>query len=219
MSFEKLTLFLILSVITAILAALAVVPNENGIQDIVAQKSNENETNQTSTSTDKEPAIGETFVWQGTVSSMPDPLQGHESHQATVLLPPREDKAVYAGLLTFVASKPVEAVTLHYYDTEGRDIPQEVLDEYGLVMNAPAPWSEGDSVATAMMALPYEDDTPTFSNNVPFVGNVLGLHTTDGEPFMATYTVKATVFEPESKNNLDSLNTAIGVSENTNSTD
>ena len=219
MSFEKLTLFLILFVTPALLAALAVVPNENGIQDIVAQTSNENETNQTSTSTDKEPAIGETFVWQGTVSSMPDPLQGHESHQVTVLLPPREDKAVYAGLLTFVASKPVEAVTLHYYDTEGRDIPQEVLDEYGLVMNAPAPWSEGDSVATAMMALPYEDDTPTFSNNVPFVGNVLGLHTTDGEPFMATYTVKATVFEPESKNNLDSLNTAIGASENTNSTD
>ena len=219
MSFEKLTLFLILFVTPALLAALAVVPNENGIQDIVAQTSNENETNQTSTSTDKEPAIGETFVWQGTVSSMPDPLQGHESHQVTVLLPPREDKAVYAGLLTFVASKPVEAVTLHYYDTEGRDIPQEVLDEYGLVMNAPAPWSEGDSVATAMMALPYEDDTPTFSNNVPFVGNVLGLHTTDGEPFMATYTVKATVFEPESKNNIDSLNTAIGASENTNSTD
>lgn len=219
MSFEKLTLFLILFVTPALLAALAVVPNENGIQDIVAQTSNENETNQTSTSTDKEPAIGETFVWQGTVSSMPDPLQGHESHQVTVLLPPREDKAVYAGLLTFVASKPVEAVTLHYYDTEGRDIPQEVLDEYGLVMNAPAPWSEGDSVATAMMALSYEDDTPTFSNNVPFVGNVLGLHTTDGEPFMATYTVKATVFEPESKNNLDSLNTAIGASENTNSTD
>lgn len=219
MSFEKLTLFLILFVTPALLAALAVVPNENGIQDIVAQTSNENEINQTSTSTDKEPAIGETFVWQGTVSSMPDPLQGHESHQVTVLLPPREDKAVYAGLLTFVASKPVEAVTLHYYDTEGRDIPQEVLDEYGLVMNAPAPWSEGDSVATAMMALPYEDDTPTFSNNVPFVGNVLGLHTTDGEPFMATYTVKATVFERESKNNLDSLNTAIGASENTNSTD
>ena len=219
MSFEKLTLFLILFVTPALLAALAVVPNENGIQDIVAQTSNENERNQTSTSTDKEPAIGETFVWQGTVSSMPDPLQGHESHQVTVLLPPREDKAVYAGLLTFVASKPVEVVTLHYYDTEGRDIPQVVLDEYGLVMNAPAPWSEGDSVATAMMALPYEDDTPTFSNNVPFVGNVLGLHTTDGEPFMATYTVKATVFEPESKNNLDSLNTAIGASENTNSTD
>lgn len=219
MSFGKLTLFSILFITTALLAVLDVVQNEQGIQDIVAQTSNENETNQTSTSTDKEPAIGETFVWQGTVSSMPDPLQGHESHQVTVLLPPREDKAVYAGLLTFVASKPVEAVTLHYYDTEGRDIPQEVLDEYGFVMNAPAPWSKGDSVATAMMALPYEDNTPTFSNNVPFVGNVLGLHTTDGEPFMVTYTVKATVFEPESKNNLDSLNTTIGALENTNSTD
>jgi hypothetical protein len=219
MNIERITLFSILSFLTTFLAVISFVTNGNFIQDISAQTSNENETNQTSTSTEQqEPAIGETFVWQGTVSSMPDPLQGHESHQVTVLLPPREDKAVYAGLLTFIASKPVEAVTLHYYDTEGMDIPQKVLDEYGWVMNAPAPWSEGDSVATAMMALPYEENTPTFSNNVPFVGNALGLHTTDGEPFMATYTVKATVLEPEIKNNLDSLNTAIGTSENTNST-
>jgi len=221
---EKITLFSILSILTIYLV-ISFVSSGNIIQNILAQSSNEGENKQTSTTTSattteekQEPAIGETFVWQGTVSSMPDPLKGHESHQATVLLPPREDKAVYSGLLTFIASKPVEAVTLHYYDTEGMDIPQEVLDQYGWIMNAPAPWSEGDSVATAMMALPYEENTPTFSNNVPFVGNALGLHTTDGEPFMATYTVKATVLEPEIKNNLDSLKKVVGASEKTNST-
>ncbi|MGB9167796.1 MAG: hypothetical protein WCB31_02600 [Nitrososphaeraceae archaeon] len=205
--------------------AISFVSSGNIIQNILAQSSNEGENKQTSTTTSattteekQEPAIGETFVWQGTVSSMPDPLKGHESHQVTVLLPPREDKAVYSGLLTFIASKPVEAVTLHYYDTEGMDIPQEVLDEYGWVMNAPAPWSQGNSVATAMMALPYEENTPTFSNNVSFIGNALGLHTTDGEPFMVTYTVKATVLEPEIKNNLDSLKKVVGASENTNVT-
>jgi hypothetical protein len=224
MNIERITLFSILSFLTTFLAVISFVTNGNFIQDISAQTSNEGENNQTSTTTSattteekQEPAIGKTFVWQGTVSSMPDPLQGHESHQVTVLLPPREDKAVYSGLLTFIASKPVEAVTLHYYDTEGMDIPQEVLDEYGWVMNAPAPWSEGDSVATAMMALPYEENTPTFSNNVPFVGNALGLHTIDGEPFMATYTVKATVLEPEIKNNLESLNSVVaGAPENAN---
>jgi len=221
---EKITLFSILSILTIYLA-ISFVSSGNIIQNISAQSSNEGENNQTSTTTSatiteekQEPAIGETFVWQGTVSSMPDPLKGHESHQVTVLLPPREDKAVYSGLLTFIASKPVEAVTLHYYDTEGMDIPQKVLDEYGWVMNAPTPWSEGDSVATAMMALPYEENTPTFSNNVSFIGNALGLHTTDGEPFMATYTVKATVLEPEIKNNLDSLKKVVGASENTNVT-
>lgn len=217
MNIGKITLFSIFSIFTTFLA-LSYVSNENIIQDISAQSSNsneveKNETGTTATTTTEEkqdPAIGETFVWQGTVSSIPDPLKGHESHQVTVLLPPREDKAVYSGLLTFIASKPVEAVTLHYYDTEGMVIPQEVLDKYGWVMNSPAPWSEGDSVATAMMALPYEDNTPTFSNNVPFVGNAVGLHTTDGEPFMATYTVKATVLEPEIKNNLESLNSVVG---------
>lgn len=221
---EKITLFSILSILTIYLA-ISFVSSGNIIQNILAQSSNEGENKQTSTTTSattteekQEPAIGETFVWQGTVSSMPDPLKGHESHQVTVLLPPREDKAVYSGLLTFIASKPVEAVTLHYYDTEGMDIPQEVLDEYGWVMNAPAPWSQGNSVATAMMALPYEENTPTFSNNVSFIGNALGLHTTDGEPFMVTYTVKATVLEPEIKNNLDSLKKVVGASENTNVT-
>jgi hypothetical protein len=222
MNVEKITLFSIIPILTIFLA-ISFVVSGNIIQDISAQSSSEGEKNQTSTAgaaaeEEQEPAIGETFVWQGTVSSMPDPLKGHESHQVTVLLPPREDKAVYSGLLTFIASKPVEAVTLHYYDTEGMDIPQEVLDQYGWVMNAPAPWSEGDSVATAMMALPYEENTPTFSNNVPFVGNALGLHTTNGEPFMATYTVKATVIEPEIKNNLDSLNKVVGALEKTNST-
>lgn len=91
--------------------------------NILAQNSNENETNQTSNTTteQEEPAIGETFVWQGTVYSMQDALTGHESHQITILLSPREDKAVYSGLLTFIASKPVEAVTLHYYYTEGME--------------------------------------------------------------------------------------------------
>jgi hypothetical protein len=35
---------------------------------------------------------------------------------------------------------------------------------------------------------------------------------------MATYTVKATVLEPEIKNNLDSLKKVVGASEKTNST-
>jgi hypothetical protein len=34
--------------------------------------------------------------------------EGHESHQAAVILPPRNDSAVYSGTVTFTASKPVQ---------------------------------------------------------------------------------------------------------------
>jgi hypothetical protein len=44
------------------------------------------------------PAIGDKVVQQGTVSSDVDPLKGHEGHQAAVILPPRNDSALYAVL-------------------------------------------------------------------------------------------------------------------------
>lgn len=147
-----------------------------------------------------QPEIGQTIVWQGTVSSFKDPLKGHESHQVAVILPPREDQAVYSGDISFIASKPVEVVTLHDYTLGNMTIP----DKFGVVMKAPTPWREGGEVATAMMALDYPKNTPTFSANVPFVGNALGLHTTNGDQFVATYTVVAQVLKANTMNNVES---------------
>ena len=146
------------------------------------------------------PEIGQTIAWQGTVSSFKDPLKGHESHQVAVILPPREDQAVYSGVISFIASKPVEVVTLHDYTLGNLTIP----DKFGVVMKAPTPWRQGGEVATAMMALDYPKNTPTFSANVPFVGNALGLHTTNGDQFVATYTVVAQVLKANTMNHVES---------------
>ena len=83
-----------------------------------------------------QPETGQTIAWQGTVSSFKDPLKGHESHQVAVILPPREDQAVYSGVISFIASKPVEVVTLHDYTLGNMSIP----DKFGVVMKAPTPW-------------------------------------------------------------------------------
>ena len=147
-----------------------------------------------------QPEIGQTIAWQGTVSSFKDPLKGHESHQVAVILPPREDQAVYSGVISFIASKPVEVVTLHDYTLGNMTIP----DKFGVVMKAPTPWRQGGEVATAMMALDYPNNTPTFSANVPFAGNALGLHTTNGDQFVATYTVVAQVLKANTMNNVES---------------
>jgi len=147
-----------------------------------------------------QPEIGQTIAWQGTVSSFQDPLKGHESHQVAVILPPREDQAIYSGVISFIASKPVEVVTLHDYTLGNMSIP----DKFGAVMKAPTPWRQGGEVATAMMALDYPKNTPTFSANVPFAGNALGLHTTNGDQFVATYTVVAQVLKAKTMNNVES---------------
>jgi hypothetical protein len=147
-----------------------------------------------------QPEIEQTIAWQGTVSSFKDPFKGHESHQVAVILPPREDQAVYSGVISFIASKPVEVVTLHDYTLGNMTIPEK----FGVVMKAPTPWREGGEVATAMMALDYPKNTPTFSANVPFVGNALGLHTTNGDQFIATYTVVAQVLKANTMNNVES---------------
>jgi hypothetical protein len=147
-----------------------------------------------------QPEIGQTIAWQGTVSSFKDPLKGHQSHQVAVILPPREDQAVYSGVISFIASKPVEVVTLHDYTLGNMSIP----DKFGVVMKAPTPWREGGEVATAMMALDYPKNTPTFSANVPFAGNALGLHTTNGDQFVATYTVVAQILKANTMNNVES---------------
>ena len=146
------------------------------------------------------PEVGQTVAWQGTVSSFKDPLKGHESHQVAVILPPRDDQAIYSGVISFIASKPVEVVTLHDYTLGNTTIP----DKFGVVMKAPTPWRQGGEVATAMMALDYPKNTPTFSANVPFAGNALGLHTTNGDQFVATYTVVAQVLKAKTMNNIES---------------
>ncbi len=147
-----------------------------------------------------QPEVGQTIAWQGTVSSFKDPLKGHESHQVAVILPPRDDQAIYSGVISFIASKPVEVVTLHDYTLGNTTIP----DKFGVVMKAPTPWRQGGEVATAMMALDYPKNTPTFSANVPFAGNALGLHTTNGDQFVATYTVVAQVLKAKTMNNIES---------------
>lgn len=147
-------------------------------------------------------AASEKIVQQGTVSSDVDPLKGHEGHQATVILPPRNDSAVYSGTLTFTASKPVQVAIINMYNLDNATAAQ-IPDKFGQLLNAPAPWNTSATVTPLMMNVEYLD-SPTMSKTVPFVGNLVALHTMNGEPFIANYAVVADVLQPEIVNNLDS---------------
>jgi hypothetical protein len=150
----------------------------------------------------EEPAIGDKIVQQGTVTSDVDPLKGHEGHQAAVILPPRNDSALYAGTLTFTASKPVQVAVINKYDIDNASSPQSA-ERFGNLMTAQAPWNTSATVTPLMMNMDYLG-SPTMSKMIPIVGNLVALHTMDGEPFIANYAVVADVLQPKIVNNLAS---------------
>jgi hypothetical protein len=149
---------------------------------------------QTPTAAVQEPPVNQNFVRQATVASGQDPLPGHESHELAFVLPPRSDGAVYSGVLTYTASKPVEVVVLHNYDPQNTTA---VPEEYGTELTSPLPGG-GGNIAITLFQPPYEAGINSAS--VPFTGNGLALHTLEDDPFTATYTVNAFATQSESAN-------------------
>ena len=193
----KINPYVLVFVFTLVTAGLIIITNNQFLlqrpQQAIAQGQQE------------QPAIGKKIVQQGTVSSDVDPLKGHEGHQAAVILPPRNDSAVYSGTLTFTASKPVQVAVINMYNLDNVTAPQ-IPDKFGQLLNAPAPWNTSATVTPLMMNVEYLD-SPTMSKTVPFVGNLVALHTMNGEPFIANYAVVADVLAPEIINSLDSAMT------------
>jgi hypothetical protein len=148
----------------------------------------------TQTAAVQEPPVNQNFVRQATVASGQDPLPEREGQQLAFILPPRSDGAVYSGVLTYTASKPVEVVVLHNYDPQNTT---SVPEEYGTELTSPLPGG-GGNIALTQFQPPYTEGFNSAS--VPFTGNGLALHTTEEGPFTATYTVNAFATQPESAN-------------------
>jgi hypothetical protein len=79
----------------------------------------------------------------------------------------------------------------------------QIPEKFGQLLTAQAPWNASAIVTPLMMNIEYLD-SPTMSKSVPFVGNLVALHTMDGEPFIANYALAADVLQPQIINNLDS---------------
>jgi hypothetical protein len=149
---------------------------------------------QTQSAATQEPPVNQNFVRQGTVASEQDPLPGHEGHEIAFVLPPRNDGAVYSGVLTYTASKPVEVVVLHKYDPKNST---DVPEAYGTELTSTLP-GDGGNVAITLFRPSYEAGINSAS--VPFTGNALALHMLEDDPFTATYTVNAFATQPQDAN-------------------
>ncbi len=116
------------------------------------------------------------FAIQTTGSSMQDPLPGHESHQIVIALPPRDDGMIYAGTVTYSASKPVEVVVLHPFNASATN------EEHGEPLNAPF----GDGKVGISLMPQFTGEFNAGSLN--FAGSALAFHTKSGDAFSVVYT-------------------------------
>ena len=157
--------------------AVAQIQNSQGTNELVTQEKG---------------GTNQKIVQQGVVTSSPDPLPGHEAHQSVTILRLKGDNTVYAGTVSFIASKPVEVQLIYRNVTSVNDtqsLPQ-IAPQYGTMNIIPLPGGQG-SVISSLIQPQYSEGATSFSASLPFAANGLALHNLDGEEFVATYTVAA----------------------------
>src|SRR5215216_1673843 len=151
----------------------------------------------------------ERIVRQGTITSIQDPLPGHEEQQAAILLPLRQDGSIYSGVLTYTASAPVEVFVANVQTlNETEQSMLNVTEDGGFGTLDTSPLDNQTSLALTIITPPY-GDTPVPSASIPFAGNALWLHTLDGTPFVANYAVSAQVLPAETQNSISNASLAV----------
>jgi hypothetical protein len=133
-------------------------------------------------------STSDTVTLQKTGISDTDPLPGHSGHQLVMALAPRSDGKVWVGTVTWTASKPVEVVVLHGYNSS-------VTADAAHGQPLTAPFGTG---TVAISLIKTASGTPVASGAMPFAGNALAFHTLSGEKFTVTYTVDATAKQASS---------------------
>jgi hypothetical protein len=117
-----------------------------------------------SETTFKEPPLGKSIVWQGTISSVPDPLAPDKKDKAAFILPPRKDHGVYSGFLTFTASKPVQVQLYQLYNIPNTT---KIPKEFGSV--------DTSRMALGAVSTSLIPNDPTASATIPFSANAVAL--------------------------------------------
>lgn len=207
-SYVNSHLALVMGIIISTFAFLYLNPSYTPTLSVNAQDevfvSNTNITNNQTTDPsgdNQDPPLESEFVWKGIISSDASILSGREDTQSAVILPPREDGAMYAGILTFQASRPVDVVSWNILDPTNITMSEDFGDRDDVIP------VEGLDIAL------NELDTSSESGSVMFTGNVLELAGEDDDPFVVTYNVKARADNASQTNDVRSLVESTGSEE------
>lgn len=125
------------------------------------------------------------FALQDTKVSGPDPIPGHQMHDAVVILPPRNDSKIYSGTLTFTSSHPVELIVAHPFN-----LTQTFENNATFI---PEPLTvPGQNVALAIL---HEIGQGVQFDTIPFTGSSLSLHNRAGQNFTVSYSVAGNLMD------------------------
>jgi hypothetical protein len=121
--------------------------------------------------------------------SVPSPIHGQSvRHQIVVALTLRDDGKIWAGTVTFTASKPIEIEVVHKYNPK-------VIPDAGHCAPYNSKWID-NSTSVAYSTMTMFSNTPVTVTNthistgsLAFAGSALVFHKTDGIPFTVTYTI------------------------------
>jgi hypothetical protein len=142
------------------------------------------------------PPLNQNVVWQGSVSSGPSQLPGHEKDSVAIILPPRKDGGVYSGILTYQASKSAKVVVWNVVSPANKTaIPKEFGSQDVVKVG------NRDVVLTTI-------GSSGKSGSVPFTGSAVELVNSGGgknKDFTATYAVNVVATQARQVNNLQSL--------------
>ena len=124
--------------------------------------------------------------------------------QRAIILPHRQDGKDYTGILTFTASKSVEAVLGHRLDLIDKKTLLSIdTKRFGSLLNPIHPNAGYVLSAPTIIKPNYGDFSPPYySTPIPFVASSVLLRTLAGIPFIPVYEVYAHLGQPRIINNL-----------------
>lgn len=126
-----------------------------------------------------DPVLNADFVQQGQMSSQPVQLREGEQPQSAIILPIRDDKAIYSGIITHQASKPVDSIVLNLLNPGNRTAIPEQFGELD------------DIVRLNGQLVSINEIGSGESGSMPFTGNSIGFISDEDDPFIVTYTLTA----------------------------
>ena len=143
-----------------------------------------------------------TILHQGISASSP-PAQinprPNEQIQEVVILPYRNDGAVYEGVLTFTATKPLEVTLSHRIPVDNTTLSQIDTQKFGNLFVRPLTAFPGNVSAPSRIIPDYSGSaSPYFSASIPFVASSVVLRTNE-EPFIVAYEVSADIIQQQPK--------------------
>jgi hypothetical protein len=125
-----------------------------------------------------DPTLNADFVRQGQISSQLVQLREEEQPQTAIILPIRDDNAIYSGIITYQASRPVNSIVLNLLNPGNTTaIPEQFGDL-------------GDIIRLNGQLVSISEIGSGESGSMPFTGNAIGfISEEEDEPFIVTYTV------------------------------